>query len=70
MLVRQSVWARRALAGIGTALTAFSAYLVVGLVGIYRDISADPLMVARPGPGLGLVVIGSVLVLTTALVRD
>lgn len=70
LIVRPSAWSRRVLALTGVALTAFSAYLAVGLVGTYRDVSADPLMLAQPGPGLVLVVIGSVLVLSTALMRD
>lgn len=70
LMVRPSRWSRGAVTVTGVALTAFSAYLAVGLVDIYRDVSADPLMVAQLGPGLILVLIGSVLVLSTALVGD
>ncbi len=63
-------WPRRMLVVAGIALTAFSGYLVVGLVTVYRQLSADPLLVAQLGPGLMLVGAGSLLILATALVAD
>lgn len=65
-----ATWVRLALTGIGLVLVAFSAYLVVGLASVYREVSADPLVVAQLGPGLGLVVVGSLAVFATALLRD
>ena len=70
LLLRDGRWARRALAVAGIASTGFTAYLVVGLVALYRDLSADPLMVAQLGPGLLLVAIGSIALVGTALIRD
>lgn len=69
-IVRDSAVTRRALIVAGIALVAFGAYLVVGFVSVYRTLSADPLLVAQPGPGLALVGLGALLVLATALVRD
>lgn len=69
-IARDPRWARRALAGVGIGLTAFSAYLVVGMVSVYRDVSSDPLLVAQLGPGLVLVVIGSLAIVVTAFVRE
>ena len=70
VLVRGVKLARHLLAAIGIALTAFSAYLVVQFVATYREASADPFVVAAPGPGLVIVTLGAVAVLATALVRD
>jgi hypothetical protein len=69
-LVGRTPWVRYVLTGLGILLTAFSAYLVVGLVSVYRQVSSDPLVVAQLGPGLGLILIGSLLVVATALVGD
>lgn len=62
--------ARRALTLIGIALTALTAYLVVQLVATYRDVSADPLVVAQLGPGLAVVGVGALLVLATSFFGD
>lgn len=69
-IVRDSAFARRALVVAGVVLVAFGAYLVVGLVSVYRTVSADPMLVAQPGPGLAIVGAGAVLVLATALLAD
>lgn len=68
--VRNSKIVRRALMGLGIVLVAFGAYLVVGLVSVYRTVSADPLLVAQPGPGLALVGFGALLILATVLIAD
>jgi hypothetical protein len=69
-ILRGDAWVRRILALVGIVLSAFSAYLVVGLVTVYRNVSADPLVVAQLGPGLGFIVVGSLFVLGTAFLRD
>ena len=69
-LLRGGRWARRGLTILGIVLTAFSAYLVVGLVSIYRDVSADPLVVAQIGPGLVVVGVGALAVLATSFIGD
>lgn len=68
--VRDSPLARRALMVAGIGLLALGAYLAVGLVTVYRTLSADPLLVAQPGPGLLIVGLGALLTLATALVGD
>lgn len=65
-----SSWPRRGLALLGIGLTAFSAYLVVGFVAVYRELSADPLLVVEVGPGLVLVVAGSLIALLAGILTD
>ncbi|MGI8998355.1 MAG: hypothetical protein ACR2GO_01430 [Candidatus Limnocylindria bacterium] len=69
-LLRGDRWARRGLTILGIGLTAFSAYLGVGLVSIYRDVSANPLVVAQIGPGLVVVGVGALAVLATSFIGD
>lgn len=69
-IFRDSALARRGLMVAGIAAVAFGAYLVVGFVSVYRTLSADPMLVAQPGPGLVIVGLGALLVLATALVPD
>ena len=69
-MLRGGRWARRGLTVLGIVLTAFSAYLVVGLVTIYRDVSVDPLVVAQIGPGLVVVGVGALAVLATSFIGD
>jgi len=40
------------------------------LISIYRDVSADPLVVAQLGPGLAVVGAGALLVLATSFIGD
>jgi len=40
------------------------------LISIYRDVSADPLVVAQLGPGLAVVGVGALLVLATSFIGD
>ena len=44
--------------------------LAVGFVTVYRTVSADPMLVAQPGPGLAIVILAALLILATAMVRD
>ena len=69
-IVRDSAFARRALVLAGIGLVAFCAYLMVGFVSVYRTVSADPMLVAAPGPGLAIVIVGALLILASAMVRD
>lgn len=69
LVADRTLW-RRLLTASGIGLTAFSAYLAVQLMSTFRELSADPLMVAQLGPGLGLVIIGSVAILATSAVGD
>ena len=69
-IVRDSAFARRGLVLVGIGLVAFGAYIVVGFVSVYRTVSADPMLVAEPGSGLAIVILGALLILATAMVRD
>ena len=70
VIARDTRWARRGLTIAGVVLTAFSAYLVVGLITTYREVSVDPLVVAQLGPGLAVVGVGALLVLATSFLED
>ncbi|MEO6294538.1 MAG: hypothetical protein ABIP01_00865 [Candidatus Limnocylindria bacterium] len=70
VIARGTRWARRGLTIAGIVLTGFSAYLVVGLITTYREVSVDPLVVAQLGPGLAVVGVGALLVLATSFVGD
>ena len=61
---------RIALTAAGIGLTAFAAYLVVQTITIYREASADPLLLAALGPGVGLVAAGAVVILLASLIGD
>lgn len=61
---------RTALTAAGIGLTAFAAYLVVQTVATYREASADPLLLAAPGPGVGLVAAGALVILLASLIGD
>ena len=61
---------RRLLLAAGIGLVAFSAYLVVQLLSTFREVSADPLVVAQLGPGLGLVVIGALAITAASFLGD
>ena len=69
-IVRDSAFARRALVLAGVGLVAFGAYLMVGFVSVYGTVSTDPMLVAAPGPGLAIVIVGALLILASAMVRD
>lgn len=69
-IVRDSAFARRALVVVSIGLVTLGAYLVVGFASVYRTVSADPMLVAEPGPGLAIVILGALLILATAMVRD
>lgn len=50
---------------LGFALLAFASWSLFQLLIIYRQLAADPMMVAKIGPGLILVIIGSLLIFAT-----
>jgi len=59
----------RAVAALGVALTGFGIWLTVQLLITYHELRANPMLVPRLGPGLFLVLIGSVLAGGTAALR-
>ncbi|HJP91648.1 MAG TPA: hypothetical protein VJ875_06810 [Pyrinomonadaceae bacterium] len=50
---------------LGFALLAFASWSLFQLLILYRQLSADPMMVAKLGPGLIFIIIGSLLIFTT-----
>jgi hypothetical protein len=50
---------------LGFALLAFASWSLFQLLILYRQLSADPMLVAKPGPGLFLIIVGSLLVFAT-----
>lgn len=70
LMARPHRWVRRVLTGLGLGLVALVAYLAVQLIATYRAASADPLLVAQLGPGLGIAAAGAILVMATAFLGD
>jgi len=58
---------QRAVALLGWVLTAFAICLTLQLFNSYRELRANPMLVARLGPGLFLALLGSLLAAATAL---
>jgi hypothetical protein len=54
---------------LGIALFSFSIWLVVGLIQTYQKLASDPFVVANLGPGLFIVLLGSVLLVSTVFFR-
>lgn len=55
---------------LGFALLAFASWSLFQLLIIYRRLSADPMMVAKLGPGLIVVIIGALLIFATLYLND
>jgi len=55
---------------LGFALLAFASWSLFQLLVMYRQLSADPMMVAKLGPGLMVVVVGSLLIFATLFLSD
>jgi len=54
----------------GFAMLAFASWSLVQLLILYRELSTDPMMVAKLGPGLMVVVLGSLLIFATLFLGD
>ena len=50
---------------LGFALLAFASWSLFQLLILYRQLSADPMMVAKLGPGLIFIIVGSLLIFAT-----
>jgi hypothetical protein len=61
---------RRALGGFGLTLLAFAGWLTVGLFETLHGMQTNPMLVAKLGPGLFVVLAGALLVASTLLFRD
>jgi hypothetical protein len=55
---------------LGFVLLAFASWSWLQLRVIYRALAADPFVVARLGPGLGVVVTGAVVIFVTLFLTD
>jgi len=51
-------------------MLAFASWSVIQLLILYRELAADPMMVARPGPGLAVVTVGALLIFATLFLSD
>ncbi len=69
-LLAGSLPVRWAIGLLGFTLLAFASWLLIELLLTYRQLAADPLLVPRLGPGLFLVVLGSLLIFVTLLLGD
>jgi len=55
---------------LGFVMLAFASWSVVQLFILYRELAADPMLVAKPGPGLIVVTVGALLVFATLFLSD
>ena len=69
-LRRGSIRLRWGIGLLGFALLAFASWSLFQLLILYRQLSADPMMVARLGPGLIFIIIGSLLIFATLFLND
>jgi hypothetical protein len=67
---RRGVRLRWGIGLLGFVLLAFASWSALQLLVIYRELSADPLVVARLGPGLIVVGAGALLVFATLFLSD
>jgi hypothetical protein len=57
MLARPHHWLRLGIGGVGLAV--FAAWILVGLSAKVRELGHHPLLLARPGPGVFVVIAGA-----------
>jgi hypothetical protein len=62
ILVRPDSRLRLAIGGLGVALTVFTVWVLWGLRSTTRGLERHPFLLARPGPGLFVVLAGALLV--------
>ena len=55
---------------LGFALLVFASWSLVQLMILYRELSLDPMMLPKPGPGLLVVVSGALLIFGTLFLGD
>jgi hypothetical protein len=60
MLARPRDWLRLGIGGVGVALAVFAAWILVGLSAKVRELGHHPLLLARPGPGVFVVIAGAI----------
>jgi hypothetical protein len=62
ILVRPDRRLRAAIGGLGAVLTLFACWVLLGLRDTTRELGRHPLLLARPGPGLFVVLTGALVV--------
>jgi hypothetical protein len=67
MLARAERFIRPLVACIGVALALFAAWILIGLRATTQQLHEHPMIVARPGPGLFVVLTGALMVAALAL---
>lgn len=65
MLVRRDRWLPRVVGGVGIVQTLFVLWLLFGLRSTTRELGAHAMLLARPGPGLFVALVGAILVAST-----
>ena len=69
-IVRPNRWVGPGIGALGVLLALFTAWLLVGLRSTTRALGADPLLLARPGPGLFVALAGALIVAATVRPRS
>lgn len=55
---------------LGFMLLGFAGFVLIGLVRTFQQLASDPLMIARVGPGLFLILIGTLLIFGTLFLGE
>jgi len=69
-LLRGNSWLRWGIGFLGFGLLAFGGWSLFQLLVLYRQLSADPMMLAKLGPGHFVVLGGALLVFATFFLND
>ncbi len=62
MLVRSDRWLRPGVGALGLLLSIFTSWLLLGLRSTTRALRGHPVLIARPGPGLFVALVGALTV--------
>jgi len=65
ILVRSDWWLRPSVGALGLLLALFTGWLLLGLRSTTRELGGHPMLIARPGPGLFVALIGALVVAGT-----
>jgi hypothetical protein len=69
-LLRGRLWLRWGIGFLGFVLLAFASWSLFQLLILYRQLSTDPMMVAKLGPGHFVVLAGALLIFATFFLND
>jgi hypothetical protein len=69
-LWRRSSRLRWGIGLLGFALLAFASWSLVQLMILYRQLSTDPMILAKPGPGLIVILVDALLIFGTLFLGD